>query len=157
MRRVCAALCIASVVILRSSVTYAGFDDGVPPEFTASSRPLTPSGLYVDVLVHPTWNYTSAHQQAIKASLLAPTSPYPNITIKGDATWSYNCHSYAWQAGVASEVWLNGTSLPIFIADPEVAELEDAETGAVFYYGASFTYDGPLDDAWIYPNFAKTS
>lgn len=48
------------------------------------------------------------------------TSEYPSAIVRGPATWSYNCHSYAWHnQSTDNNVWINS-----YLSDPSDKQIE---------------------------------
>lgn len=104
----------------------------------------TPFGKTVTCLVANN-DLTSAEKDSLA---LYVTSTYSNVTILAPATYSYNCHAYAWLN--SSSLWMNGTQLQYFYTDDLYTSCPEEAYSIVYYYngdhsalhynGTSFSY-----------------
>ena len=84
-------------------------------------------------------DYTSAEKDSIALHI---TMTYSNITILDPATYSYNCHVYAWLN--SSSLWMYGTQLQYFYTDDLYTSCPEEAYSIVYYNGdhSALHYNG---------------
>lgn len=79
------------------------------------------------VTVYTSWGqeitaYTMSSTSSTEAAQMENQArlEYPSAIVRGPATWSYNCHSYAWHnSSTENDVWINS-----YLSDPSDLQLE---------------------------------
>ena len=84
-------------------------------------------------------DYTSAEKDSIALHI---TMTYSNMTILDPATYSYNCHVYAWLN--SSSLWMYGTQLQYFYTDDLYTSCPEEAYSIVYYNGdhSALHYNG---------------
>ena len=90
-------------------------------------------------------DFTSAEKDSLAQYV---TSTYSNVTILAPATYSYNCHAYAWLQ--SNSLWMNESELQYFYTNDLYTSCSEEAYSIVYYYngdhsalhynGTSFSY-----------------
>lgn len=100
-------------------------------------------------------SYAEMSNQEISNELSYVRSTYPNATILGNPTYSYNCHNYAWnmtEGGIAW--WMNNTDLHKYWDDFSYVESTFGDFEKLFYYRGDHSavvskqYYGKYESKW---------
>lgn len=98
----------------------------------------TPFGKTVTCLVANN-DLTSAEKDSLALYI---TSNYNNVTILAPATYSYNCHAYAWLN--SNSLWMNGSQLQYFYTNDLYISCPEEAYSIVYYNGdhSALHYNG---------------
>lgn len=99
---------------------------------TSTVTVYTPWGQPITAFTMSSTSSTEAAQMENQARL-----EYPSAIVRGPATWSYNCHSYAWHnSSTENDVWINS-----YLSDPSDLQLEKYWENDLYIESAVLTPD----------------
>lgn len=128
-----------TAILLRSTCGYCDIPDPYQaPRYDAGYYVTSPGNRPVLCGDNPSWNFNAVERASVDQFFI---NSYPNAAFLESSTTDYNCHSYAWQRGLARDYVMNASALvDTYWLDYDLLPAADIEAAEVVFYG------GPEDN-----------